>query len=424
MNANFSCQQGVTENSAPEAASTDAHALSANLRTDVSDATLTGAGSICYRSEEGTTSPSLYPAPFQRGTFKSTTLPSLPTVGSTPPGAATTCMSKMAVSRELVYGSVFGDGVHGIQGQRYLDHSKDTPISQVIVDPLNVTITGGAVTSFVDVRNGQTLSASSHAAVFNYVLSNIYHGWMDVGTPPSGNTQWISGGTTYNVLHVVKSLGRIHAPGAYRLRVDMLDYQGLRPGDDAGASLCSRAHKGYSVQLAVPSGGSYTECADPGCQVSALDELAVYTPIQSAGAAGFSLPLFQVPADYAGQTINFYIFDVGDVSGNNQISIQNPDPTSCGGTAPCLFTSSSPVPVYDLGYSLNTAPTPSLLVNTEELRARARRFNPTRCRRSSIRRYSMAAPAARPPTSSMPDGCCSSCRSLPITRRGTGAGGT
>ena len=147
----------------------------------------------------------------------------------------------------------------------------------------------------------------------------------------------------------------------------MLDYQGLRPGDDAGASLCSRAHKGYSVQLAVPSGGSYTECADPGCQVSALDELAVYTPIQSAGAAGFSLPLFQVPADYAGQTINFYIFDVGDVSGNNQISIQNPDPTSCGGTAPCLFTSSSPVPVYDLGYSLNTAPTPSLLVNTEEL---------------------------------------------------------
>ncbi len=97
-------------------------------------------------------------------------------------------------------------------------------------------------------------------------------------------------------------------------------------------------------------------CADPGCQVSALDELAVYTPIITAGSGGFSVPLFQLPADYAGQTVNFYIYDPGDVSGQNAISILNPDDASCGGAGQggCLFSSSSGVPVYDLGISRST----------------------------------------------------------------------
>ncbi len=41
------------------------------------------------------------------------------------------------------------------------DHSQDVPMSQVVVDPLNVTVTGGEVSSIVDVANGQTLTASS-----------------------------------------------------------------------------------------------------------------------------------------------------------------------------------------------------------------------------------------------------------------------
>jgi len=240
------------------------------------------------------------------------------------------------------------------------DHTKDTPISQVIVDPLNVTTSGGAVTSIVDVRNGKTLSG----AAYTYVVNNIYHGWMDVGSPPTASTAWTVAGTPYNILHPTKTLaGGSLPPGSYRLRVDMLDYQGLRPGDDAAASPCSRAHKGYAIQLAVAGGA---QCADPGCQVSALDELAVYTPISSSGS-GFSVPLFNLPNDYAGQTINFYIYDVGDVGGSNQISILNPDATSCSpNPAPCLLTASSGVPVFDLGINRNTAPTPSLAVNTAD----------------------------------------------------------
>ena len=84
------------------------------------------------------------------------------------------------------------------------DHSKDTPLSQVIVDPLNMTITGGAVSSIVDVRNGQTIPPASSA--FTYIVNNIYHNWMDVGTPPKSSTQWTSSGTTYNMLDVIQDL--------------------------------------------------------------------------------------------------------------------------------------------------------------------------------------------------------------------------
>src|ERR1039457_1922274 len=189
------------------------------------------------------------------------------------------------------------------------DHTRDTPLSQVIVDPLNVTVTSGAVTSFVDVANGQTITATSpnSGAVFNYLMASVYHQWVNVGTPPASSTAWTTAGINYNTFHVAKTLMASTLPaGSYRMRVDMLDYQGLRPIDDAShtppSSECSRAHKGYAIQLGAASDGS-SLCAS--CQASALDELAVYTPIISAGVNGFSVPLFNLPADYAGQTVNF-----------------------------------------------------------------------------------------------------------------------
>ena len=213
VNANFSCQQAVTENSAPEASSTDVHALSANLGTDVSDATLTSAALNLLPERGGYNFSVVVPSTVPAGYVRVYNPAFAPDGGFNPSGSS----YNMHEQDGSFSGNSYTDQYSAMEYTVFkvndiFDHSKDTPISQVIVDPLNVTITGGAVTSFVDVRNGQTLSASSHAAVFNYVLSNIYHGWMDVGTPPSGNTQWISGGTTYNVLHVVKSLGRISRP--------------------------------------------------------------------------------------------------------------------------------------------------------------------------------------------------------------------
>jgi hypothetical protein len=363
VNTTFATCTVGGETTAAYGTSTDVHALSANLGSDLTDATLTGAGVNALPERGGYNFSVAVPSTVPAGYVQVYNPAFAPDNGFNPSGGS----YNMHEQDGSFSGNAYTDQYSAMEYTLFkvndiFDHTKDTPISQVIVDPLNVTTSGGAVTSIVDVRNGKTIPAGP---VFNYVLNNIYHGWMDVGTPPTALTQWTSGGTNYNVLHVAKSLaaGSL-APGSYRLRVDMLDYQGLRPVDDAGASPCSRAHKGYSLQLAVPSGGSYTQCADTGCQVSALDELAVYTPISSSGS-GFSVPLFNLPNDYAGQTINFYIFDVGDVGGSNQISILNPDTQSCSpNPAPCLLTASSGVPVFDLGINRNTTPTPSLQVNT------------------------------------------------------------
>lgn len=372
VNTTFTCNVGG-ETTAGYGTSTDVHALSANLGSDVTDATLTGAGVNVLPERGGYNFSVAVPSTVPAGYVQVYNPAFAPDNGFNPSGGS----YNMHEQDTSFSGNSWTDQYSAMEYTLFkvndiFDHTKDTPVSQVIVDPLNVTtaIVGGVntVTSIYDVRNLQTLVAApspanaSITAAFNYVLNNIYHGWMDVGTPPANSTQWTKGGTTYNVLHVAKSLvaGSL-APGSYRLRVDMLDWQGLRPGDDAAASPCSRAHKGYAIQLAVAGGA---QCADPGCQVSALDELAVYTPISSSGS-GFSVPLFNLPNDYAGQTINFYIFDVGDVGGSNQISILNPDATSCSpNPAPCLLTASSGVPAFDLGINRNTAPTPSLAVNT------------------------------------------------------------
>jgi hypothetical protein len=355
---NISCNSGVTETPAANTGtSTDVHTLSASLGTDVSDSTLTGAGFNKLPLAGGYDFSLTVPSTVAAGYGMVYNPAFAPDGGFNPAGGS----YNMHEQDGSFSGNTYTDQYSAMEYTLFqvndrFDHSSDTPLSQVIVDPLNVTISGGAPTSFVDVANGKTLPAG----VFNYVLNNVYHKWVDVGMPPAASTAWTSGGVNYNIFHVAKQLaaGSL-APGSYRLRADMLDYKGLRPADDAGASQCSRAHKGYAIQLATSTSAP---CADPGCQVSALDELAVYTPIITAGSSGFSIPLFQLPADYAGQTINFYIFDVGDVSGTNSISIQNPDTVSCGGSpAPCLFTTSTGVKVYDLGASRSTSLTGNML---------------------------------------------------------------
>jgi hypothetical protein len=256
------------------------------------------------------------------------------------------------------------------------DHASDVPVSQVVVDPLNITYTGSSISQIVDVSNGQTLNATTNATAFANVRDLVYHQWVNIGSPNTAATAWTSGGITYNVFTVNKVLaGGTLAGGAsgstYRVRVDMLDYHGLRPVEDANASPvksvpCSRAHKGYAIQLGANATGS-SPCAT--CQVSALDELAVYTPLNCPSTcSGFSIPLFNLPADYAGQTVNFYIFDPGDVSGNNSISILNPDDASCGGAGQggCLFSSTTGVPIYDLGVSRGTSISGMSTVNTAD----------------------------------------------------------
>jgi hypothetical protein len=115
--------------------------------------------------------------------------------------------------------------------------------------------------------------------------------------------------------------------------VDTLDYNG-QDGERDSLSAHSEAHKGYGVEVTASGGGS---CAltTPGCEIGALNDLALYTPISvSNGNSGsFSVPLVSIPPEYAGEDVYVDIFDPGDVSctgtgGNvdncNLISIQQP----------------------------------------------------------------------------------------------------
>jgi hypothetical protein len=359
----FTCGNGVNTTPGNSGNSTDAHALSENLGTDLSGTQMSGAGYL--------------PLPSRGGYNFTLTVPSTVSSASArvynpafaPDGGLNAANGYNLHEQDSSFsGNTFTDQYSAMEYTIFgvndrFNHTLDTPKSQVVVDPLNVTVTGGVVSSIVDVRYpAEVLSASSPNAsivtAFNNIVSMVYHQWVDIGSWPNASTSWTDAGTTYHIFHAFGAQNATTlGPGSYRLRVDMLDWNGLRPGQDPGASPCSRAHKGYAIQLAT--GGSL--CPDSGCQVSGLDELAVYTPIISSGSGGFSVPLFKLPADYAGQTVNFFIYDPGDVTGTNSISILTPDDQSCGGagTAPCTFSvaSGGTVPIYDLGISRTGAST-------------------------------------------------------------------
>jgi hypothetical protein len=67
------------------------------------------------------------------------------------------------------------------------------------------------------------------------------------------------------------------------------------------------------------------------------------------------MPLFSLPADYAGQTITIDIFDPGDIGGSGDVDINTLDPSGAVASAPPAATA-----VYDLGTS-RTGGTPVLV---------------------------------------------------------------
>lgn len=77
--------------------------------------------------------------------------------------------------------------------------------------------------------------------------------------------------------------------------------------------------------------------------------MTVYTPVNGATAQQFSIPLFNLDAAYAGQTINIDLFDLGDVGGGPAyVALQEPDGVTW---APAIS-------LTDLGASLGGASPP------------------------------------------------------------------
>ena len=64
-----------------------------------------------------------------------------------------------------------------------------------------------------------------------------------------------------------------------------------------------------------------------------MADMTIYTPINGSNATNFSVPLFNLPSEYAGQEITVSAFDPGDVGGGSAyIGILQPGYTSASGT--------------------------------------------------------------------------------------------
>jgi hypothetical protein len=226
------------------------------------------------------------------------------------------------------------------------DHLADTPLVQVEVDPINATgcppinnptnlnaLPTCAVAT--DARTGKSLTLT--AAEFG----DIYHNWADLFEPSAlsaaGIVQLVGGNWLTS--------GDVAAGATYRLRVDTLDAGGNIPSGNAAAGQTG-AHKGYALEVLTGA----TVCNT--CSLGGIDELAVYTPITLSGTtAGFEIPLVDIPTDYAGLTVNFYVYDPGDLGTGftaNDLSIIDPDTRLPAAPSP----GQAAVPIYNLGTSL------------------------------------------------------------------------
>jgi hypothetical protein len=99
--------------------------------------------------------------------------------------------------------------------------------------------------------------------------------------------------------------------------------------------------KAYAVR-AVNGDIGRTPCT--ACQTAAWNDMCLHTPFSADAGGQFTMPLFQLPPDYAGLTISVDFFDVGDMwSASGSVRMNILDPTGA------VATSSQGINIYRLG---------------------------------------------------------------------------
>jgi hypothetical protein len=218
----------------------------------------------------------------------------------------------------------------------------DQLISQTMVYPIDAR--DWQTGQWYDVYNGGGTNSTfkKYTSTANPPVSgmpSIWHNWVNICAPPTLTmdpgliTAKAFGGGPTNQSDCVLT-NNSNSTAYYRLRVDTLDYNGSDPARD-GLSAHAQAHKGYAVELTVP--GTSNTCST--CEIGALNDLTIYTPISTpAGGGSFMVPLMSIPPEYAGENIDVDVFDPGDVNctgnGCNTISIFEPDETTLAPLGP------------------------------------------------------------------------------------------
>jgi hypothetical protein len=214
--------------------------------------------------------------------------------------------------------------------------SSDVLLSQLTVYPIDATrwaqsssqyrIMGGP-------RLGQTVTQQYSGSAPSNML--IYHNWVDVATyagPQDGGLVVLQQTPAFSIY----VQGGALVPGTYRLRVDQLDNMA-----QSFTNWNTIGEKAYAVR-AVNGDIGRTPCT--ACQTAAWNDMCLHTPFSADAGGQFTMPLFQLPPDYAGLTISVDFFDVGDMwSASGSVRMNILDPTGA------VATSSQGINIYRLG---------------------------------------------------------------------------
>jgi hypothetical protein len=214
--------------------------------------------------------------------------------------------------------------------------SSDVLLSQLTVYPIDATNWSRASSQYRIAGGpslGQTVTQQYASSAPSNMLS--YHNWVDVATytgPQDGGLAVLQQTSSLATYDQAGSL----IPGTYRLRVDTLDNMGR-----SFTNLSTLGEKTYAVR-AVNGDVGRTLCTT--CQTAAWNDLCFQTSIAAGLGGKFSVPLFELPPDYAGLTISIDLFDVGDIwSPTGFVGINILDPAGAVATSP------QGINIYDLG---------------------------------------------------------------------------
>lgn len=219
----------------------------------------------------------------------------------------------------------------------------DTVMTQTVVYPIDATNYDGAGgangpksaaatsgnVSYVNINGGAGNKGSTVTQIYdpstgNPTNMNIYHSWMNIVDP--GAAEIAADGGLIKYSNPNYASGAALADGTYRLRVDSLNYDG---SDPAKGGPSGNGSHGYSVRVVDAATGA--ECAPGVCIVAGWADMCIYTPIKKvppATSAIGQVPLFELPTEYAGTTIDVDVFDLGDSAPPVYVSLIDPRTSS------------------------------------------------------------------------------------------------
>jgi Flp pilus assembly protein TadG len=237
----------------------------------------------------------------------------------------------------------------------YSVRSNDTVLRQVIVYPVDAANYGASPPTYFNVHSGQSIT-QHYLGTGAPANIRTYHSWANIGSetgadlvpaptvadpnaPGLVKTKGFAPAVTGSATPVDCTAGCGTLPGGtYRVRVDLLDA-------DGNVATIGSSNHAYAIRVVnqntlpdAPSTANVcsvtagTPAVTTKCTASGWEDAVAYTPLTRSGDN--FIPLFELPKDYAGSTIDVDLFDFGDVTGSNTVAVI--DPTKGGCTpSPC-----------------------------------------------------------------------------------------